>query len=350
MTREEQLMKFWHETYLRPRSMALHLFPAKPAGFVRATQDLGNFASNASVARKARLEGKIQTANEYERIANGIYDRLPSYAKDVADAIDGGEIPSLPGRARHNPRQPSVLRLYRHHESAAVHAERAGDHEAAIRHHEEALRFAAGKPRLTAYHTKEIARLRGSKTRSNPVRTTRWLARQSERFYDARANKAVSEAIRLSRKTGTYDRLVAAYRANDPEAVAGILTFTRAVSDAFEGGGGYNLVRANAVSYVRAHMDRIGRLLAKAPQKPRSAVRSNPRGVRAIKANSVWELRRPTFASTEKRVYVTSVSGSAAYVTGQEGRVVFFRQFGGLGGSGRMDEDSFRRQYKPSRR
>lgn len=105
MTREEQLMKFWHETYLRPRSMALHLFPAKPAGFVRATQDLGNFASNASVARKARLEGKIQTASEYERIADGIYNRLPSYAKDVADAIDGGEIPTLPGRARRNPRK-----------------------------------------------------------------------------------------------------------------------------------------------------------------------------------------------------------------------------------------------------
>jgi len=113
-------------------------------------------------------------------------------------------------------------------------------------------------------------------------RTTAWLRRESERFYTARAHKAVAEFIRTSRRPvshsfGTiHGRLVAAYEAGNPDKVAGLLTMNRAVDEAFDGGGGPNLVHANAVGYVKAYWQRIGKLLEKASARPRGATRANP--------------------------------------------------------------------------
>lgn len=111
--------------------------------------------------------------------------------------------------------------------------------------------------------------------RSNPYKTTSQLRRESERFYTNRAHKAVGEFIRTSRAPVShsfgpiYNRLVAAYDAGNPEAVAGLLTFGRDVQDAFDGGGGPNLIRANAIGYVEMYWERIGKLLAKASTRPR---------------------------------------------------------------------------------
>lgn len=114
-------------------------------------------------------------------------------------------------------------------------------------------------------------------------RSTRWLQRQSERHHEAKANKAVDAQIRYLRRSSreaareegpeslsarAYDRLVAAYNANDVEKVASILTGSRDVENAFEGGGGYYLMHANAVSYVRSHMKRIGKALQVSRSNP----------------------------------------------------------------------------------
>lgn len=60
---------------------ALALFPARPAGYVAATRDLGNYAWNALTARNARTMGLIDAALNYERICDTIYQQLPEWAR-----------------------------------------------------------------------------------------------------------------------------------------------------------------------------------------------------------------------------------------------------------------------------
>lgn len=78
---------------------------------------------------------------------------------------DGGEAMRInPSRAWRR----ADLESFRHHGSAAIVAERAGDVAAAIKHHEAAAGFAAAKPKLAAYHAAQAARLRGA-PRANPM-------------------------------------------------------------------------------------------------------------------------------------------------------------------------------------
>jgi hypothetical protein len=78
----DDLMAIWSKSNsVKPVSFARELFPTKPKGYVRATKDLGNYASNKATAMQCRLAGNIQTAIMYEDIADRIYDNLPEYAK-----------------------------------------------------------------------------------------------------------------------------------------------------------------------------------------------------------------------------------------------------------------------------
>lgn len=83
------LSSFWAVVHRRPRIAANFLFPSHPKGYVTATEALGAFAMNASVAMTSRLRGDIQAASIYERIADDIYKRLPGYAKEVAEGLEG---------------------------------------------------------------------------------------------------------------------------------------------------------------------------------------------------------------------------------------------------------------------
>jgi len=80
-------MKFWHKTYLNRVKVGRKLFPDRPKGYSRTTQMLGNFASNLGTAMTCRLAGDIRCAQTYEQIADHIYNRLPKYAKDIADGL-----------------------------------------------------------------------------------------------------------------------------------------------------------------------------------------------------------------------------------------------------------------------
>lgn len=287
MKHAEELWYFGEAVRQHPRAIADELFPKHPSGYVAATKLLGHFATNLAVARKERLAGRIQSASIYENIVDGIYGRLPAYAKDYAGGMEGAEIP------KHS-----------------------------------------RKPKRAAYPLPN--------PRGVPRRTPAWYRKQTERYHTQKSDKVVAEYIRQSRALGMHGKLVAAYQAGDAATLAGLLTHSRDVADSFEGGGGYNLMMSNAVGYVKYRMAYIGRLLAKAPAKPRArrVVLRNPRGVPAIKHNSVWELRRPTFAGEETRVYVREIP-RAGY-----DRVVF-RSYSGRDGG--MTEASFRRQYKPVR-
>jgi hypothetical protein len=65
---------------VRPIKEARLVFPARPKGYVEAFKLLRCYAMNKAVAMEQRRLGKIQTAQQYESICEGIYDRLPDYA------------------------------------------------------------------------------------------------------------------------------------------------------------------------------------------------------------------------------------------------------------------------------
>lgn len=78
----EELWQVWQQTNsVRPIRFAREMFPAKPVGYVRATRDLGCYVSNKATAMRCREVGQIETALQYERICDSIYDRLPEYAR-----------------------------------------------------------------------------------------------------------------------------------------------------------------------------------------------------------------------------------------------------------------------------
>jgi len=76
------LWKLW-ERSLRPRrsGLAAELFPHKPRGYIRVTQDLGCYASFLAMFRDYRRMGDGATALACEGICGGIHSRLPSWAK-----------------------------------------------------------------------------------------------------------------------------------------------------------------------------------------------------------------------------------------------------------------------------
>ena len=57
------------------------MFPAKPAGFRRATVSLGHYAYNRATAMRLRGRGDVNTAAIYEAICEQIYRRLPEFAR-----------------------------------------------------------------------------------------------------------------------------------------------------------------------------------------------------------------------------------------------------------------------------
>jgi len=78
----DDLMAFWQKTVGPHRKMlAVELFPNRPTHYLRTFARLGNYASNKATAMRCRLDGKIQEALMYERIAEGIYEQLPKWAR-----------------------------------------------------------------------------------------------------------------------------------------------------------------------------------------------------------------------------------------------------------------------------
>jgi hypothetical protein len=127
----EWLWRFWITVHKNSRVVADFLFPTHPRGYVKVTKMLGNFASNSAVAMKERLAGRINAAMIYENIADSIYERLPSYAKETADGLtvyDEGMFTDLPirsnpsrHRTRSNPTLSDELATYHRYRVRAFH-------------------------------------------------------------------------------------------------------------------------------------------------------------------------------------------------------------------------------------
>ncbi len=75
------LMEFWFRAQSHPIKMGRLIFPSTPKGYATATKNLANYAANKATAMRCRLAGKIEAAICYELICEGIYDRLPKFAK-----------------------------------------------------------------------------------------------------------------------------------------------------------------------------------------------------------------------------------------------------------------------------
>ncbi len=72
----------WHFIYQRATNhQRLELFGRIGTGTVRALKDCANYAANKGTAMQCRERGDTTTALMYERIADKIYNSLPSYAK-----------------------------------------------------------------------------------------------------------------------------------------------------------------------------------------------------------------------------------------------------------------------------
>lgn len=80
----DALMRFWASVNFSPVVCARAIFRARPDGYVRATRDLANYASNRATALQCRENG--QDAFAYEYAMDLIYDRLPCYASEIARA------------------------------------------------------------------------------------------------------------------------------------------------------------------------------------------------------------------------------------------------------------------------
>src|SRR5689334_22423641 len=67
--------------YAYPVIMARVLFPLQPYGYVKATRILHKYATQKAYAMRARLNGNINTAINYERACESLYRQLPEFAK-----------------------------------------------------------------------------------------------------------------------------------------------------------------------------------------------------------------------------------------------------------------------------
>lgn len=74
---EGELMDIWIEFFNRPFQVARKL-GIHGSGSIHAIKDIGLYASNKAIAQMHRRRGDIQTALMYERIADHIYDGLPT--------------------------------------------------------------------------------------------------------------------------------------------------------------------------------------------------------------------------------------------------------------------------------
>lgn len=74
------LMQFWAR-FNRPSRKDAERLVGRRRGFTSIVSDLAAYAANKATAMRCRAEGKIETALSYERIADGIYDRLPADIK-----------------------------------------------------------------------------------------------------------------------------------------------------------------------------------------------------------------------------------------------------------------------------
>lgn len=75
----DDLMAFWKQHQAGRNSRALFL--AGGTGTHNATADLANYASSKATAMQCRLRGDVESALMYEKICDGIYDRLPDWAR-----------------------------------------------------------------------------------------------------------------------------------------------------------------------------------------------------------------------------------------------------------------------------
>lgn len=63
------------------RKHARVMFPEAERGHVRALESLGHYARNLLTVRQCRIRGDIISAQNYETICEGIYTRLPAFAR-----------------------------------------------------------------------------------------------------------------------------------------------------------------------------------------------------------------------------------------------------------------------------
>ena len=78
---KDALWTFWREHDHASRQKAAFLFPEQPKGYIRATRDLANYAANKATAMACRAGGRIAVAQDYERMCDSIYYRLPDFAQ-----------------------------------------------------------------------------------------------------------------------------------------------------------------------------------------------------------------------------------------------------------------------------
>ena len=57
------------------------MFPERPTGYVRATQNLANYAYNRATAMRCRASGDMIGARIYEDICENILTHLPTFAR-----------------------------------------------------------------------------------------------------------------------------------------------------------------------------------------------------------------------------------------------------------------------------
>lgn len=73
----DELMTFWAR-YNRPSRKDAERLVGRRKGFTTLCGSLAAYASNKATAMRCRENGNIETALSYERIADGIYQRLPA--------------------------------------------------------------------------------------------------------------------------------------------------------------------------------------------------------------------------------------------------------------------------------
>lgn len=78
---ETELREFANNATQRSIVTARKLFPERQPGFVNATRMLGHYAWNKLTAMNLRKQGHVDRALTYEKICDGIYGRLPQFAK-----------------------------------------------------------------------------------------------------------------------------------------------------------------------------------------------------------------------------------------------------------------------------
>lgn len=77
---QKQLMAVWASVHHHPVKQARAWFPDRPQGYVRAAQDIGNYASNRAALLLCRARGDATGAKVYKLICDSILNDLPPWA------------------------------------------------------------------------------------------------------------------------------------------------------------------------------------------------------------------------------------------------------------------------------